>query len=60
MDITHSSMYVPRDKSIKQDQFEFIFKENHWKFSLVNLTLADEIKSAVTKALLWMYRQRWR
>lgn len=60
MDITHSSIYLSRDKSIKQDKFEFAFKENHWKFSLINLILANEIKSAVTKTLLWMYRQNWR
>lgn len=60
MDITHSSIYVSRDKSIKQDKLEFVFKENHWKFSLVNLILADKIQSAVTKALLWMYKQNWK
>lgn len=52
MDIIHSSIYLSRDKSMKQDKFEIVFKENHWKFSIVNLILADEIKSAVTKALL--------
>lgn len=60
MDITHFSIYVSRDKSIKQHKFEFVFKENHWKFSLINLILADGIKSAVTTALLWMHRQSWR
>lgn len=52
MDITHSSIYLSGDKSIKQGKFEFVFKENHRKFSLVNLILVDEIESAVTKALL--------
>lgn len=29
MGITHSSIYVSSDKSIKQHKFEFVFKENH-------------------------------